>query len=197
VGLSFSLVTKGGITEMYYTTKTFKVKLWQCENQTCTPLSTFHTWHLLALFIISKIKNVALRRVQQTIPAVQNYECRFFVVSFSSKGGHWEAPENLKMGLINLQCNTSLSHKDFITACQRKVAWAEIFWVKIGSTCVCVCVCEQLFCLTIITWKASRLTDGHLTSVMTVVSIDVPIQTEFTVRAKLNCDGKARTIFPH
>jgi hypothetical protein len=65
VGLSFTPVTTWGITEMYDTIKTFKVKLWQWENQNCTPLSTFHTWHLFAPFIISKNKNVALRRVQQ------------------------------------------------------------------------------------------------------------------------------------
>jgi len=71
----------------------------------------------LAPFINSKIKNVAL--VQQNVPAVQNHKCKIFVVFFSSKGRHLEAPENLQMGLINLQRNTSLSQNWSETTLQR------------------------------------------------------------------------------
>jgi len=152
VGLFFFPVITWGITEMYDTKKTFKGKLWQWENQNCTPLSTLYTWNLLALFIISKIKNVALRRVQQTIPGVQNYECRIFVVSFSYKARHWEAPENLKMGLINLQCKAILSQNCSETTLQGFYYCLPkescLCWNFLGQdwqhlsvrACVCVCV---------------------------------------------------------
>ena len=119
--------------------------------------------------------------------------------------------------LINLQCNASLSQncseitlQGFYYCLPKESCLCWNFlgqdWQHLCTRAhthththsVCVCVCVNNYLPYNHNMKSqSYLTDGHLTSVMTVVSIDVSVETEFTLRATLNYEGKARTISPH
>ena len=76
-------------------------------------------------------------------------------------------------------------------------------WNFLGQDWQHLGACEQLFCLTIITWKASVVWQMDTWHVMTIVSIDVSVQTECTVTARpelhphINVSIQAIPLFQH
>jgi 17beta-estradiol 17-dehydrogenase/3beta-hydroxysteroid 3-dehydrogenase/mitotic-spindle organizing protein 1 len=100
-----------------------------------------------------------------------------------------KAPENLQMELINLQCDTNLNQKVFWNKIARfysylpkeKFPLLRSFGLKMIAMFGSTYVCEQFFSIVKNNKRKSRsrLTDGHMKSVMTMVSSKnpFPVQT--------------------
>jgi 17beta-estradiol 17-dehydrogenase/3beta-hydroxysteroid 3-dehydrogenase/mitotic-spindle organizing protein 1 len=115
---------------------------------------------------------LALRRVHQAIPGLQNYGTRIFVVCFILR--HENAPGSLQMEFINLKCDTDLNQKFSETNLQDSYSYLPIgmfpvlrsfglrITVMFGSTYMCK---QSFYLLTIIIRKAdliSQMDTEHL-----------------------------------
>jgi 17beta-estradiol 17-dehydrogenase/3beta-hydroxysteroid 3-dehydrogenase/mitotic-spindle organizing protein 1 len=107
-------------------------------------------------------------------------EPEFMLFAFPLKADIEKAPESLKMELINLQCDTDLNQKFSETKLQdfysylpkEKFPPLRSFGLRMIAMFGSTYVCEQFFSLVNNnkTKSRSRLTDGHMKSVMMVVS---------------------------
>jgi 17beta-estradiol 17-dehydrogenase/3beta-hydroxysteroid 3-dehydrogenase/mitotic-spindle organizing protein 1 len=125
----------------------------------------------------------ATRGARRTIAGLQNYGTGIYVFAFPCKADIAKATENLQMELINLQCDTNLNQKfsetklqDFYSYLPKEVfPLLRSFGLRMIAMFGSMYVCEQFFSLVnnIKTKSRSGLTDGHMKSVMTVVSSNI------------------------
>jgi 17beta-estradiol 17-dehydrogenase/3beta-hydroxysteroid 3-dehydrogenase/mitotic-spindle organizing protein 1 len=121
-------------------------------------------------------------------------EPEFMLFAFPLKADIEKAPENLQMQLINLQCDTNLNQKFSETKLQDFYSYLpkEIFPVlrSFGLRMIAMFgntyACEQFFSLVDNnkTKSRSRLTDGHMKSVMTVVSSNISPRIKILSQSK-------------
>jgi 17beta-estradiol 17-dehydrogenase/3beta-hydroxysteroid 3-dehydrogenase/mitotic-spindle organizing protein 1 len=114
--------------------------------------------------------------------------------AFPLKADIEKAPENLQMELTNLHCNTNLNQKfpgtklqDFYSYLPKEqFPLLRSFGLRMIAMFGNTYVCEQCFSLVNNnkTKSRSRLTDGHMKSVMTVVSSNISPRIKILSQSK-------------
>jgi 17beta-estradiol 17-dehydrogenase/3beta-hydroxysteroid 3-dehydrogenase/mitotic-spindle organizing protein 1 len=121
-------------------------------------------------------------------------ESEFMLLAFPFKADIEKAPENLQMELINLQCDTNLNQKFSETKLQDFYFYLpkyifpllRYFGLRMIAIFGSTYVCEQFFPLVNNnkTKSRSRLTNGHMKSVMTMVSNNISPRIKILSQSK-------------